>query len=156
MDTSVDRGYLEETIGLFKDVSVVRPTYPSASGDALVFENDRARVWSMTLEPGGMLDLRQHDNDHVVLWPDSRQAVGQNLGDRDWEISLTAEPGFVLFQTVGAAEPLTPHRIRNVGDTAVTHNIIELISERSPSEKRLLGQTNGRGTFIGGNSGEQA
>jgi hypothetical protein len=92
----------------------------------------------------------------VILWPDSGQAVGQNLGDPDWGISLVAEPGFVLFQTVGTAEPRTPHSIRNVGDTAVTHYIIELISERSPSEKRLPGETNGRGPFVDGNSGVRA
>lgn len=142
-------------IRLFKEVGVVESTYPSAPGDTLVFENDRVRVWSMTLEPGGMFDFHQHHYDHVVLWPDSGQAVGQNLGDPDWGISQVAEPGFVLFQTVGTAEPLTPHRIRNVGDTAVTHYIIELISERSPSEKRLPGETNGRGTFVDGNSGRQ-
>jgi hypothetical protein len=89
----------------------VESTYPSAPGDILVFENDRVRLWSMTLEPG-----------------------------------------FVLFQTVGTAEPRTPHRIRNVGDTTVTH----YISERSPGEKRLPGETNGRGTFVDGNSGVRA
>ncbi|WP_410668036.1 hypothetical protein [Amycolatopsis sp. cmx-4-68] len=86
---------------------------------------------------------------------------GDTLGPRTsatptGEISLAAEPGFVLFQTVGTAEPLTPHRIRNVGDTAVTHYIIELISERSPSEQRLPGETHGRGTLAGGNYEEQA
>ncbi|GAA1005228.1 hypothetical protein Aple_036560 [Acrocarpospora pleiomorpha] len=71
------------------------------------------------------------------------------------EPTYPSAPGdFVLFQTVGTAEPLTPHRIRNVGDTAVTHYIIELISERSPSE--MPGETNGRGTFVDGNSGAQA
>lgn len=125
-------------------------TYPSAPGDTLVFENNRVRVWSMRLEPGGMFDF----STTTTTW-----SCGRTAG-RPWrrtsatptgEISLAAEPGFVLFQTVGTAEPLTPHRIRNVGDTAVTH----YISERSPSETRLPGETNGRGTFVDGNSGGQ-
>ncbi|SES35959.1 hypothetical protein SAMN05216188_1393 [Lentzea xinjiangensis] len=128
-------------------------TYPSAPGDTLVFENDRVRVWSMTLEPGGMFDFHQHHYDHVILWPDSGQAVGQDLGDPNWGISLAVELGFVLFQTVGTAEPLNPHRIRNVGDKAVTHYIIELISERSPSGTHLPRETNGRETFLDENSG---
>jgi hypothetical protein len=36
------------------------------------------------------------------------------------------------------------------GDTAVTHYIVELVIERSPSVQRLPGETNGRGTFVGG------
>jgi hypothetical protein len=108
-------------------------TYPRAPGDTL-------------------FDLHQHHYDHVVLWPDRKKAVGQDLGDPDWGISPAAEPGFVRFQTVGTAEPLILHRIRNVGGEAITHDV----SERSPSEKRLTEQANGRGTFIGGNSEERA
>ncbi|WP_177228978.1 MULTISPECIES: hypothetical protein [Amycolatopsis] len=37
---------------------------------------------------------------------------------------------------------------QNPGDTTATH----YISERSPSEHRLPGETNGRGTFVGGNA----
>lgn len=123
-------------------------TYPPTPGDTLVFENDRVRVWSMTLPPHGMFDYHQHFHDHVILWPDAGRAEAQILGDDDWYISQTAEPGFVLFKTVGSSGPLTPHRIRNLEDHAVTHYIIELISEDSPSEVELPGVTNERGHAI--------
>ena len=36
-----------------------RTDVPTAPGDTLIFENDRVRIWSMTLEPGGMFDFHQ-------------------------------------------------------------------------------------------------
>ncbi|GAB3662789.1 hypothetical protein [Glycomyces tarimensis] len=131
-------------------------TCPSTPGGTLVFENTRVRASPMTLEPGRMFDFHQYRYDHLVLWQDSGQAVAEHLGDPDWRISPAAEPGFVQFHTVGTAESLARHRIREAGDTAVTHDIIELTSERSPGEKRLPARPNGRGTFTGPNSQEQA
>ena len=48
--------------------------YPPTPGDTLLFENDRVRVWSMTLEPHGVFDFHQHHHDHVVVWPDAGKA----------------------------------------------------------------------------------
>ena len=122
------------------------PTYPSTPGDTLIFENDRVRVWSMTLDAdGGMFDFHQHHHDHLVIWPDAGEAEGQELGDDGWGVRQVAEPGFCMFKTVGTSGPMTPHRIRNAGSTAVTHYIVELISEPSPSQITLDAQTNDRG-----------
>lgn len=123
-------------------------TYPPTPGDTLVFENDRVKVWSMTLAPGGMFDFHQHHHDHIILWPDGARAQAQLLGEDDWNLSQVATPGFVAFKTVGTGGPLTPHRIRNLEDYEVTHYIIELISETSPSPVELPTQTNDRGHQI--------
>lgn len=120
--------------------------YPPTPGDTLVFENDRVRVWSMTLEAnGGTFDFHQHHHDHLVLWPDAGRAEAQELGDEGWEVKQEAQPGFCLFKTVGTGGSMPPHRIRNLGDRPVTHYIIELISERSPSPTTLPAETNDRG-----------
>ncbi|PHV66935.1 hypothetical protein [Williamsia muralis] len=119
---------------------------PPTPGDTLIFENDRVRVWSMTLEPGGLFDFHQHHHDHVVIWPAAGNAQGQELGDDEWGITQQAEPGFVLYKTVGSAKPLNPHRIRNLGDETVTHYVVELL-ETSPSETELPWQHNDRGSF---------
>lgn len=119
---------------------------PPTPGDTLIFENDRVRVWSMTLEPGGMFDFHQHHHDHVVIWPAAGNAQGQELGDDEWGITQHAKPGFVLYKTVGSAKPLNPHRIRNLGDETVTHYVVELL-ETSPSEVELPWQHNDRGSF---------
>ncbi|WP_158894146.1 hypothetical protein [Amycolatopsis anabasis] len=119
--------------------------HPPAPGDTLVFENDRVRVWAMTLAPGGMFDFHQHHHDHLILWPDAGRAEAQELGDPEWSLSLDVTPGFAMFKTVGRSGPLRPHRIRNLEDRSVTHYIVELISEPSPSPAELPGVTNDRG-----------
>lgn len=120
--------------------------YPPTPGDTLIFENERVRVWSMTLAAnGGMFDFHQHHHDHLVIWPTPGRAEAQELGDSDWTIEQTAEEGFCMFKTVGSGGPLKPHRIRNLEDHPVTHYIVEFISEPSPSDGPLPGVTNGRG-----------
>lgn len=129
-------------------------TYTSHPGDTLVFENERVRVWSMTLPPHGMYDFHQHHHDHLILWPDAGRAEAQNLGDDDWPLEQTAERGYVGFKTVGSSGPLVPHRIRNLEDYEVTHYIVELIGEPSPSEQALPVMTNDRGFAIDSRTGE--
>jgi len=120
--------------------------YPAVAGDELIFENDRVRVWAMNLPAGGMFDFHQHHHDHIIIWPDPGRAEAQDLGDEDWSVTQNAERGYVAFKTVGRSGPLRPHRIRNLEDHPVTHYIVELISEESPSETALPAENNGRGT----------
>ena len=120
-------------------------------GDTLLFENERIRVWSMTLSPQEVRDFHQHHHDHVILWPWRGRAQGQQYeqqeyGSGKWGIVQNAEPGFVMFKTVGSQKPLTPHRIRNVGDEPVEHFIIELLGP-SPSLVELPWDANDRGEF---------
>jgi len=95
---------------------------------------------------GGMFDFHQHEHDHVILWPDAGRAQAMQYGDEDWTISQIAEPGFVMFKTVGTGGAMVPHRIRNLEDHPVTHYIIELISEPSPSPVTLPTEANNRGS----------
>jgi hypothetical protein len=118
--------------------------YPENPGDTLIFENDRVRVWSMTLAPGQLFDFHQHHHDHVVIWPDAGVAQAQELGDEEWGLTQEARPGFVLYRTVGHRKPLTPHRIRNTGEDTVTHYVVELL-EKSPSAEAEPWVFNDRG-----------
>lgn len=120
--------------------------YPDAPGDTLLFENDRVRVWSLTLAAGQEAEYHQHHHDHVIIWPDAGRAQAHELGDEQWGVIQNAEPGFVLYRTVGRKGPLKPHRIRNVGGEAVTHYVIELL-EKSPSAETQPWVFNGRGEF---------
>jgi hypothetical protein len=56
---------------------------------------------------------------------------GQEFGEPNWGIVSDAEPGFVLYRTVGAV-PLRPHRLKNLSDVPVVHYIVELL-DKSPS-----------------------
>jgi hypothetical protein len=128
--------------------------YTTNPGDTLVFENERVRVWSMTLPPHGTYDFHQHCHDHVIIWPDSGTVEAQELGDPDWPLQQTAERGYVAFKTVGTGGPMTPHRIRNLEDREVTHYIVELISEQSPSSEQLPVVTNGKGSALDARTGK--
>ncbi|MHA6622482.1 hypothetical protein [Pseudonocardia sp. DLS-67] len=114
-------------------------------GTEVVFENDRVRVWAMTLGAGETCEFHQHHFDHLVLWPEPGRSQGQEYGATGWPITQEAERGFAFFRTVGRDGPLPPHRMRNLEDHPVTHYIVELISEESPSAGSLPHQTNGRG-----------
>lgn len=136
------------------DSSETETAYTSNPGDTLVFENERVRVWSMTLPPHGMYDYHQHFHDHFIIWPDPGRAEAQILGDEGWFLQQTAQAGYVGFKTVGSSGPLTPHRIRNLEDREITHYIVELISEPSPSEVEMPVVPNGRGTAIDSRTGQ--
>ncbi len=125
------------------------PTIPPTPGDTLLFENDRVRVWAMTLEGnGGMFDYHQHFHDHVVIWPHAGRAQAQQLGDPDWGLTQEADPGFVLYKTVGNQAPLTPHRIRNIGTETVVHYVVELL-DPSPSASEQPWAWNQHGRILG-------
>ncbi|MDV3124134.1 hypothetical protein M1247_04355 [Mycobacterium sp. 21AC1] len=120
--------------------------YPTDPGDELVFENDRIRVWAMNLGPGEAIFYHSHQHDHLILWPTAGRARSQDIDDEeDWQHVQNAEKNFAFFKTVGHTTGLTPHRLKNLEDYPVTHYIIELISERSPSAVELPAETNGKG-----------
>ncbi|MFI5613716.1 hypothetical protein [Amycolatopsis sp. NPDC051903] len=120
-------------------------------GDTLLFENERVRVWSMTLGAREAFTFHQHHHDHLILWPWAGEVQGQQYtpaeAGRDvWGLAQRAEPGFAMFKTVGTDRPLTPHRVRNLRDEPVEHFVIELL-EPSPSATEQPWQHNGRGEF---------
>jgi len=131
------------------DVTPPSDDIPATPGDTLLFENERVRVWSMTLDgDGGTFDYHRHFHDHIVIWPQAGLAQGQLAADDDWGPTQHAEAGFVMFKTVGRSGPLPAHRIRNLRPEANTHYIVELL-DPSPSEHEQPWVTNGRGHHVG-------
>jgi hypothetical protein len=90
-------------------------------GTTILFENDRVRVWEMTLEPGETCDLHRHRHDYLMIYPDA--ALGRSSSRSRLE---RAEAGLVAFATVGA-EGLPPHQITNAGGSPSTHYVVELL-----------------------------
>jgi quercetin dioxygenase-like cupin family protein len=127
--------------------------YSPAVGSVVLFENARVRVWEMTLQPGDHCEYHQHHHDHVILYAQAGSMRGQELGQADWGIAQNADPGFVLYRTVGNTAPLTPHRLKNLSDFPVVHYIIELLDE-SPSAEALPWEHNDRGRFEPASPGE--
>jgi quercetin dioxygenase-like cupin family protein len=126
---------------------VSEESFPPAVGSTVLFENDRVRVWEMTLAPGEHCDYHRHHHDHVILYPQAGQMRGQEFGGQEWGLVQEAEPGFVMYRTVGQAGPLPPHRLKNTGTETVVHYIVELLGE-SPSASAGPWQHNDHGRIV--------
>lgn len=52
-------------------------------GTALLFENDRVKVWEMDLEPGEDSGLHHHGHDYVLVVIDGDRIAGVPADDGD-------------------------------------------------------------------------
>lgn len=95
-------------------------------GSKVVFENDRVRVWELTLDPGAESPVHKHDHDHLLI-----QVAGDRIAvvpepdtQSKYKDYLEAEvrPGQVAFVRKGGVETA-----RNVGGTPYKEIIVELI-----------------------------
>jgi hypothetical protein len=107
--------------------------YQPNPGETLLFENERVRVWSMTVDPGNAGLWHSHQHDHVLIWPWDGKSKGQMWGDDEPTTTQNAQESFVLFKAVGKSG-LHPHRLHNVDIATKTHFIVELL-EPSPYEE---------------------
>ena len=92
-------------------------------GTELLFENDRLRVWNMTLEPGESSEFHRHDYDYVYCYttPSRITSTGQPGVVREYD------EHFVQYRTVGEG---VEHQITNLAD--IRHNQI-LVELKGPS-----------------------
>jgi len=71
-------------------------------GQRIVFENDRVRIWQMTLEPGEASDYHEHKNDYVMCIVE-----GESI-DADFHsgqsVQIPVEPGKAIFVPAGNRE----------------------------------------------------
>jgi len=107
-------------------------------GGELLFENDRIRVWSMTLAPGESCEYHRHDHDYVYCYTTPSRIAVQRSGEPDSVQEY--DKHFVQYTAVGEG---IEHRITNVND--ITHNQI-LIELKGPSDSATPQppQNNGR------------
>jgi quercetin dioxygenase-like cupin family protein len=87
-------------------------------GNAILFENDTIRVWSVELEPGDRQAWHRHDLPYLIV----PLTKGQNVMTfADGRIRETEEvTGDVLWR-----EPGIPHELRNVSDWTYRNVLIE-------------------------------
>jgi hypothetical protein len=119
------------------------PNQPNP-GDTLLFENERVRVWAMTVVPGTAGGWHSHQHDHVLLWPGAGKSKGQQWGERVPGLTQDAQDDFVAFKAVG--DGLVAHRLHNVDDHPTKHYIIELL-DSSPFAEEGPYISNGRGQY---------
>jgi len=118
------------------------PTDPV--GTSVLFENSRVRVWEMVLAPGQTCPPHSHAHDYLMLYTTPSVIAS---GSPDHQVVQQIEPGGVAYHAVGAPG-LGPHAIRNSGDPASHHFIVELLG---PSEAAIAQpiEHNGRGRVLG-------
>jgi mannose-6-phosphate isomerase-like protein (cupin superfamily) len=94
-------------------------------GDEVVFENDRVRIWELTLAPGADSNLHEHEHDYVlvILGGDRVAAVQEPDSDSSLPPYFEADvtPGSAVFVERGGIEIA-----RNVGSEPYHEFIIEL------------------------------
>jgi hypothetical protein len=107
-------------------------------GKELLFENDRIRVWSMTLQPGESCEYHRHDHDYVYCYTTPSKIAAQRAEEPDEVREF--DQHFVQYRAVGDG---VEHLITNVND--IPHNQI-LIELKGPSEAATpqTPQDNGR------------
>ncbi|MCA2212932.1 cupin [Jidongwangia harbinensis] len=88
-------------------------------GQEIMLENDRVRVWHITLAPGETQPLHHHGLPYVVIAVQgARNVIHTAAGER---IEADEETGGVVFREPGATHTLT-----NAGDTVYVARIVEL------------------------------
>jgi beta-alanine degradation protein BauB len=94
-------------------------------GDRVVFENDRVRIWELTIPPGHDSNIHRHDLDYILVILGGDRVAAQQEPDTGstlpeyFEADVT--PGSVVYVERGGVETA-----RNVGDVPYSEIIIEL------------------------------
>ena len=107
-------------------------------GSELLFENDRVRVWSMTLQPGETSTYHRHENDYLFVYT-TPSTISSQVGDIDGP-TRNFHDGYVQYTEVG---PGIEHSITNVAES-LHHQIIVEIKGVSMSETSHSPENNGR------------
>ena len=112
-------------------------------GTELLFENDRVRVWSLTLAPGEASPRHRHLGDYLFVHVTPGR-IEAHEGDGAPELS-ECDTGFVQFTEVGSG---IEHYIVNRGAETLREVLVEL---KGPSQATTPQepQTNGRSRTVG-------
>ena len=88
-------------------------------GQEILLENDRVRVWHITLAPGETQPLHHHGLAYVVIAVQgAKNVIHTAAGER---IDVEEETGSVVYR-----EPGQTHMLTNAGDTVYVGRIVEL------------------------------
>ena len=93
-------------------------------GTTLLFENDRVRVWAITLRPGERLPFHRHRTSYLYR-SHAAGLLRVRLPDGSATVYPTATDE-VHFHEIGGDE-LVVHDLENVGGTTVSFTTIELV-----------------------------
>ncbi len=91
----------------------------------LLFENERVRVWEMTLEPGEAYPMHVHEYPYVSLVTGGARVVLTDADGNERTLETTSDT--VVWQDSPDA-----HAVRNVGDSRFDSRLVELKQDGPP------------------------
>ncbi|MEL7462610.1 MAG: DUF1330 domain-containing protein [Pseudomonadota bacterium] len=121
LTTTGFEGWSEEIRREFRD-----NVYNGKIGTDLVFENDRVRVWHMTLAPGEKMPVHRHVLTYFWTAITPGRFLQRTYDGTTYESDF--EAGLTHFYDVGYGE-FALHNLENVGDTVMVFCAVELKKE---------------------------
>lgn len=105
-------------------------------GDRIVFEDDRVRVWELSLEPGAESHVHEHPHDYLMICIEGDRIAAEATpgqtnpygGPGDY-VDIPTQPGHVVFVEGGVTENAI-----NSGTTRYRNLIVELLQPAPQTE----------------------
>ncbi len=98
-------------------------------GDRLIFENDKVRVWELSLAPGEESHSHRHPHDYVMICIEGDQVAGKAAPGQDSPygpagdfVDIPTGPGHTLFVEGGVSETAV-----NTGTLPYRNILVELL-----------------------------
>jgi quercetin dioxygenase-like cupin family protein len=89
-------------------------------GQRVLMENDRVRVWQITLRPGESQAWHQHEHPYLVVAVEGAMNVVTVVDGQ--EIPAPEPTGAVIYR-----EPGPVHMLTNIGETTYVSRLVELL-----------------------------
>jgi hypothetical protein len=109
----------------FRDELTAAPTN-RAIGTSVLFENDRVRVWDLTVEPGDRLPFHCHTTSYFFTCVEGGRMINR-FADGN-QVTLDMDDGFTWFTDIGDEPEI--HDLENVGPGRVRFVTVELLAGR--------------------------
>jgi len=93
-------------------------------GTAVLFENDRVRVWDLTVEPGGRIPFHAHTTSYFFTCVEGGRMINR-FPDGN-QVTLDMDDGATWFSAIDADPEV--HDLENVGSTRVRFITVELLN----------------------------
>jgi quercetin dioxygenase-like cupin family protein len=89
-------------------------------GQRLLMENEKVRVWQITLAPGESQQWHQHEHPYLVIAIEGAMNIVTVIDGK--QIDAPEPTGSVVYR-----EPGPVHMLTNVGETTYVSRLVELL-----------------------------
>ena len=94
-------------------------------GTAVLFENERVRVWDLAVEPGGRIPFHAHTTSYFFTCVEGGRMINR-FPDGN-QVTVDMDDGATWFSAIDAEPEI--HDLENVGSKRVRFITVELLSQ---------------------------